>query len=291
MLNIIVDMYTGIIALTDILICSAIYNKVFINYCITAYTYLIDKKTAIYSYFRDIYLTHPQIKESVDRTTYGWNYLYAKIIDKQIVPYSNQWVSISFLKSDESKQNYTYYELYSLGIQIKDDRLIDEVGNPANLQCDLLLQSFYNYCQYVATFFNYTNCIREIMVTFNNNGKYIHYFFIKDKCKYHPIRGELDDLQTNTFFSVTYIHPFMKNHITLELNDLYYYANTIILSPIHVKRCLELQNEPYIFDMDYKIEFIDDAMNLVTLRSNQCICLEYYDKEDKKNIKYEVITL
>ena len=85
----------------------------------------------------------------------------------------------------------------------------------------------------------------------------------------------------NCFLSIEYTHPNMKNTISLNLDKRYLIAGNELFSPCFVLKCLNYQKEPYVFDNDYELVFLDSDINSTTLSSNQFIRLT--------DTKYEVI--
>jgi len=62
--------------------------------------------------------------------------------------------------------------------------------------------------------------------------------------------------------------------IFIDLDKQYYYSKNEILSPLFIKRYLEHQSSNYYFDMNYKLEIIDNNVESVVLTSKQYILLE-----------------
>ena len=87
----------------------------------------------------------------------------------------------------------------------------------------------------------------------------------------------------NYFLSVEYHHTRMKHTISLNLDKRYLITGNELFSPCFVLKCLNYQKEPFVFDADYKLTFLDSDINTVVLNSNQYIRLS-----DKT---YEVVAL
>jgi hypothetical protein len=90
-----------------------------------------------------------------------------------------------------------------------------------------------------------------------------------DKC-YMPCDTEPT---INFFLSIEYEHPSMENTISLVLDKRYLIAGNELFSPCFVLKCLNYQKEPFVFDTDYKLLFLDSDINTTTLSSNQYIRL------------------
>ena len=102
--------------------------------------------------------------------------------------------------------------------------------------------------------------------------------------KFNAFDNTCDTIPTkNYFLSIEYEHPNMKNSISFNFDKRYLIAGNELFSPCFVLKCLNYQNEPYVFDNDYKLIFLDSDINTTTLSSNQYIRLT--------NTKYDIIEL
>ena len=88
------------------------------------------------------------------------------------------------------------------------------------------------------------------------------------------------------FITVQYIHPHMALPLTLEIPPGMYQKGNQLLDSTFVYWCLKYQYQvsEYVFDENYKVELIDNDMNMLSLRSNQ-----YIDLEESRG--YKIITL
>lgn len=82
------------------------------------------------------------------------------------------------------------------------------------------------------------------------------------------------------FMDISYEHPEMKSNIHIDLNSDLYVKDNQILSSAFVLRYLEYQPEPFVFDYNYKLNLMDDKLNMFELKPGQCIRL--------KTSKYEI---
>lgn len=87
----------------------------------------------------------------------------------------------------------------------------------------------------------------------------------------------------NCFLSIEYSHLNMKTTISLNLDKRFLIAGNELFSPCFVLKCLNYQNEPYIFDNDYKLTILDTDIKDMVLTSDQYIRLT--------DTKYEVVKL
>tara|TARA_B100000035_G_C20744530_1_gene441223 strand:- start:111 stop:344 length:234 start_codon:yes stop_codon:yes gene_type:complete len=74
----------------------------------------------------------------------------------------------------------------------------------------------------------------------------------------------------------------MEEPITMEIDRGYYAVNNEILSSSFVKRYLEYQNKPYIYDLQYNIVIMGSDMNLINLGCEEFILITKDGYEVKK---------
>jgi hypothetical protein len=88
------------------------------------------------------------------------------------------------------------------------------------------------------------------------------------------------------FITVQYIHPHMALPLTLEIPPGMYQKGNQLLDSTFVYWCLKYQYQAseYVFDENYKVEIIDNDMNMISLRSNQYIHFE-------ETRGYKIVTL
>ena len=83
-----------------------------------------------------------------------------------------------------------------------------------------------------------------------------------------------------SFLSIEYTSPMMKESIILQLPQNIYMVGTQILSAVFIARLLEYTiGENDYFDMDYRLNILDNNIQYISLLSNQYI--ELYDNEYK----------
>jgi hypothetical protein len=82
---------------------------------------------------------------------------------------------------------------------------------------------------------------------------------------------EVPPLSSVRFLSIEYRHPNMQTGIYFDLPTGMYTVDNEILSSLFVKRCLEYQSAPYIFDMNYTLHLIDQDIAELELFSGQFI--------------------
>lgn len=84
-----------------------------------------------------------------------------------------------------------------------------------------------------------------------------------------------------------YIHPLMEEPIIFDIDNRYMREGNDIFSVGFVKRLLEYQSEPYVFDLSYTISIMDDCMSTITIDSTQYINLLFRKFEIKVTPKEE----
>jgi hypothetical protein len=87
----------------------------------------------------------------------------------------------------------------------------------------------------------------------------------------------------NYFLSIEYTHPKMSGGIVVYMPTNVYNATSNILTPAFIKRYLEYQSLPYVFDMRYTLKILDTNINIFNMKSNQHIKL--------KDRSYDVVTV
>lgn len=75
------------------------------------------------------------------------------------------------------------------------------------------------------------------------------------------------------FMSVEYTHPQMEVAIPLNIPNGMLISGNILFTPVFVLRALKYQPLPFIFDMDYRIKLMDADINMLELKSDECIKL------------------
>lgn len=89
-------------------------------------------------------------------------------------------------------------------------------------------------------------------------------------------RGDLHLTKTKTpkhFLSIEYSHPTMDDKVPIELNASVYIEGNEILSKQFVRRYLEYQSEPFVFDNNYKLILMDSKIKMLELNSEQYVSI------------------
>ena len=113
-----------------------------------------------------------------------------------------------------------------------------------------------------------------------------------------------EDQSKTHFLSVEYTNPKMNKSINIDIDKKYFIEGNQLLSPAFVLRCLEYQKgvlnnnsifninnlkeyfifnylfkllkieEPYYFDMNYKLNIMDNNIHFLEINSNEYIVVE-----------------
>jgi hypothetical protein len=89
-------------------------------------------------------------------------------------------------------------------------------------------------------------------------------------------RGDLHLTKTKTpkhFLSIEYSHPTMDDKVPIELNASVYMEGNEILTKQFVRRYLEYQAEPFVFDDNYKLILMDSKIKMLELNSEQYVSI------------------
>ena len=89
-------------------------------------------------------------------------------------------------------------------------------------------------------------------------------------------RGDFNLSKTRTpthFLSIEYSHPSLTDKVPIELSASTYVEGNEILSKQFIRRYLEYQSEPFVFDDNYKLILMDSRIKILELTSNQYILL------------------
>jgi hypothetical protein len=80
-------------------------------------------------------------------------------------------------------------------------------------------------------------------------------------------------LSSLSFLDIQYHHPEMKDSLILEVPKEWCCVGNGLFSPAFVLRMLYYQTLPFIFDMRYSLDIMDNELNMLSLNSNQHIVL------------------
>lgn len=226
------------------------------------YSQCVEHVKCVYYY---VYNENVYFSYLVDNVTYFFKLCIAFVRGYKIEPMQSNWIATSLIHNVYSINSYEFNENY----YFFDDLVKYE--NPNDFENDLFqfMKTFQEICEGANSLITLDPKIIQCMIVMKHNNKYIYYSgtsvtpFPKPpftQCKY-------------SFLSIEYTHPKMKTSIFIELDKYAYCENNQLLSSIFVLRYLKHQALPYIFDMDYTLNVMDDSINMFELQSTQYILL------------------
>lgn len=211
----------------------------------------------------------------VDSADYAGRYISAKINGTLLEPYSTQWIGacvLSVSSNDDSQSvdiRYKYIELY----------LSDFTKE---LQLNDYLNGFKVWCQLKSDYLEDDD--RELLIILKSNGQYLSRVAIsrtdQQNVTYH---GRIEEIELDNIFvgtrmnviiSIEYTNPKMENGIVLDIPRGFMNVGNQILSPAFVHRCLEYQNKPYYFDMNYTLKIMDSCTETYEMGSEEMVVFE-----------------
>jgi hypothetical protein len=170
---------------------------------------------------------------------------------------------------------YKYIELYLIDFTKK-------------LQLNDYLNGFRVWCQLKDDYLEEND--RELLIILKFSEQYLSRVAISLKfseertdeytVSYH---GEDEEIESDNIFvgtrmnliiSVEYTNPKMENGILLDVPRGFMNVGNQILSPAFVHRCLEYQNKPYYFDMNYKLKIMDSCTETYEIGSEEMVVFE-----------------
>jgi len=225
--------------------------------------WLIKQNEHLKAKSKQIYNSNALVKKTVDVSIYAFYYVSACLCNNRIEPFKTNRISSSVLM----KKNPTMF----MGEEYFYTELYDFMKEPIIENCST---GFIDSCYTLNSMVSNTANIDEGMVTMKVGEQYINYIYPKKTDDNITLEFPLIPCSYN-FLSIKYTHPTMDDDaIYIDLDKQYYYCKNEILSPLFIKRCLEHQASNYYFDMNYKLEIIDNNVETVILTSNQYILLE-----------------
>lgn len=234
------------------------------NFGLYAYyglTWYVKTSEKIKQKAKILYNSHPNVRTVVDNSLYGARYLLAIANNQKIEPMNSNWICNTFLMVRDPNRfvgdPYYFLDMYEF---LKTNDSLAETYSGASLSMESIISS--------------SNIIQEGMVTMKNGNQYKNNVYFKNKkLTTNNLLEVSNEPLKYSFLTIKYTHPIMKDHIFIDLDKGYYYADNEILSPLFVKRHLDHQSANYYFDMEYVIEIIDNNVESLQLKSNQYILL------------------
>jgi len=186
----------------------------------------------------------PFIKAKIDYIDYIKQTMYANLFCYRIESFEREWMSTCYYIKTSIDQ-YIYEENISFLIDSNNDVEIED------------------YFSHIKMKDYYCDIIHIMKFDINNQSLY--------RVKRTPYMNKTHFFSNAKFLSIEYKHPDMKYSIELLLSNNWFLEGNEILSPSFVLRLLEYQSKEYIFDMNYKINIIDNNICIFELLSDEYI--------------------
>ena len=235
-------------------------NDIFIN----AFLFIAWLKNCIEVNANYLYDTYPFVRKNTDKVCYAIDYCNAHFNGYRIEPLCDTWISLTTLDKSNTElflgDKYIYSEQYYY---------FNSITNTI-LSTDDLYKQCLEYVSEIAKS-RYSPTTTETMITMKVSDKYLCASFFNADNHTTPICTLTPNKGNNYFLSIEYTHPNMSAGIVLDLPTNVYNATSNILTPAFIKRYLEYQSLPYVFDMRYTLKILDTNINMFNMRSNQHI--------------------
>ena len=231
---------------------------------------------ALYQYSRfkvhlqKFYQNNWIIKYSIDSVNYVGKYSYAKWTNIRVEPYYPQWISSCTLSCDPTQLKVTVLENDKRQIHF-GCTLSESYHCNGDWPKKCAQESYIMECAIQSAFAKPGDF--ETLMLMKSDGLYLSrtvYCLNKHKdCL--PISWEPSFAR---FLSVEYSHPEMTSPLILEIDNGFWLEGNHLFSAAFVKRCLEYQNKPYYFDINYKLKIMDDNINMFEMTSESYIVVD-----------------
>lgn len=181
-------------------------------------------------------------------------YIHSFFYKYRVEPKELEWTNISAIDMvDQDRHNCKLVETYNL---YKSDKINDSI----QLFNEIYLESTTKQ-------FIQSSSSKLLIVKLDNN--YL----------YREINTSTNNLYNNNpstvkFLSIVYTHPQLEHAIYIDIPKNARIRGNEILSATFILRYLEYQSMPYIFDLGYTLNIIDNRVNQFQLKYNQYIILQ-----------------
>lgn len=162
------------------------------------------------------------------------------------------WLSTSQIVQDCYESEFLYLNSYKIITTVDETSISDTPFLMQVIKNDFELTENKNNTCYI--------CFVQ-----NNYYVYLNNDFISNT---------LNTSKTNVFIlSVFYSHPSMEESIELHIPEGMFLVDNKLFNAAFVLRCLKMQNEPYIFDKEYKITILDSSINSYEIHYGECLSI------------------
>jgi len=219
------------------------------------------------------------IKAAVNSVNYAGKYVYAKWTNIRIEPSSVQWISTCTLSGDPAQLSVAVQEGEQQLCQNIEPFFSETYYSNNDWPKERAQESYVMECAIQAAFVEPGDM--ETLMLMKSGDLYLSRIvcLFQDPKDCQPISWEPSFAR---FLSVEYSHPEMTGTIVIEMNKGFWVERNQLLSAAFVKRCLEYQNKPYYFDMNYTLKIMDDNINIFEMGSDSYVMV---GRDDYKILK------
>lgn len=259
-----------------------------------------------------LYQNNRFVKNAIDSFNYVRKYIYAKWTNIRVEPYYPQWISSCTLSCDPWQlkvtvlENNDYHIYFDQSDEVAQQSIIKGTKFPLSFgqrnesPQQLMIEGTKFPLSFGCTLSESYHCNGdwpkkcaqesyvmecaiqsesaksgdfETLMLMKSDGLYLSrtvYCLNKHK-ECLPISWEPSFAR---FLSVEYSHPEMTSPIILEIDNGFWVEGNHLFSAAFVQRCLEYQNKPYYFDMNYKLKIMDDNINMFEMTSESYIVVD-----------------
>jgi hypothetical protein len=245
-------------------------NDVFIN----VFLFIAWLKNWVEVNAKYVYDTYPFVRNNADTMHYAIDYCNAKFNGYRIEPLCDNWISLTTL------------DKFNTDLFVGDKYVCSEQYYYFKSDKSISTDDLYKQClEYVSEIAKSRTgpTTRETMITMKVSDKYLCSSLFNVENNAAPVYTLSLNKGKNYFLSIEYTHPKMSGGIVVYMPTNVYNATSNILTPAFIKRYLEYQSLPYVFDMRYTLKILDTNINIFNMKSNQHIKL--------KDRSYDVVTV
>jgi hypothetical protein len=240
--------------------------------------WVLYQYSSITMHLQKYYQEYWAIKAAVNSVNYAGKYIYAKWTNIRVEPSSVQWNNVCILSCDPNELNVTVLEndqqRIHFGCYFSETYYSNNDWPKERAQ-----ESYVMECAIQAAFSESGDI--ETLMLMKSGELYLSRIVccLQNQKDYQPISWEPSFAR---FLSVEYSHPEMTGTIVIEMDKGYWLEGNQLLSAAFVKRCLEYQNKPYYFDMNYTLKIMDDNINIFEMGSDSYVMV---GRDDYKILK------
>ena len=179
------------------------------------------------------------------------------------------WVHVCRV-AQKSDKNFAYFELYDI---VNDDTTASS--------CETSFLKSYD------SILNATNEYIDTCIMMKHSNRYCVSLCSHDISK--PVVPSPLDMIMNTPISISYNHPDISESIELTIPIEMYCVGNNLFSAAFVRRCLEYQQLPFVFDDRYTLSIIDTNVTIHTVSPTEYITVTA-DGIEKKATNRVIVT-